>query len=214
MRIGKIDIAADLSILVWVQDAVDTGLGTMHHIQQILGAIRHMKVDHIALITELTPGTTYYYRIGNIAGSMSDGDPTWRFTTSTHTQEQLSFWVTGDFGAANTSQMEVRDAFIDYVDPDYPDFWLWLGDNAYDDGRDQEYQERVFTAPYGYEMLLTFLPFYPVPGNHDYGSVNSFAPPAAHRGPYYEIVEVPQNGEAGGIPSNTELYYSFDYSLS
>lgn len=167
--------------------------------------------DHIVLFTGLTPGTNYYYRIGTTEGMISDWNATWRFKTSTHTQEQVSFWATGDFGARNQLQIDVRDAFIEHMDGEFPDFWMWLGDNAYDDGTDEEFQERIFTPPYGYDSLLTFLPFYPVPGNHDYGSVNLFAPPPQHRGPYYDIVEVPQQAEAGGVPSGTEHYYSFDY---
>jgi len=170
-----------------------------------------MITDHIILVDDLTPGTTYYYRIGQEDGFFTDAHERYQFTTSTQTDEQLSFWAIGDFGSKNQNQIMVRDAFMDLVAPDYPDFWLWLGDNAYDDGKDFEYQERVFTPPYGYDSLMTFMPFYPVPGNHDYLSVNGFSPPPQHRGPYFDIVEVPQNAEAGGTPSNTELYYSFDY---
>ncbi len=32
---------------------------------------------------------------------------------------------------------QVRDAFINYSANKKPDFWLWLGDNAYPDGTDQ-----------------------------------------------------------------------------
>jgi hypothetical protein len=170
-----------------------------------------MVEDHIVLVEGLLPATQYYYQIGMSSGSMAPGADNQYFTTSNFDGDKLSFWATGDFGSRNQKQIDVRDAFIDHVNGDYPDFWLWLGDNAYDNGTDAEYQERIFTPPYGYDQLLTFLPFYPVPGNHDYGSVNLLSPPPQHRGPYFEIVEVPKNGEAGGTPSGTELYYSFDW---
>ena len=172
--------------------------------------IEEEDVNHIFLIENLTPGTTYYYQLRAEDGLLTAAGTNYRFTTSTDTQEQLSFWATGDFGEGSQNQIDVRDAFVNHVSPNYPDFWMWLGDNAYDEGTDNEFQEKVFTPPYGYEQLLTFLPFYPVPGNHDYGSINILSPPQQHRGPYYNIVEVPQNGEAGGIPSGTELYYSYD----
>ncbi|MEZ5007371.1 MAG: metallophosphoesterase [Chitinophagales bacterium] len=167
--------------------------------------------DHILLVDGLQPETVYYYRIKADDNYLTEWQPSHHFKTSSYTTEQLSFWVTGDFGSGNQKQINVRNAFENDVTPNFPDFWLWLGDNAYDDGKDYEFQDKVFTPPYGYDSLLTFLPFYPVPGNHDYKSVNMFSPPPQHKGPYFDIVEVPQNGEAGGLPSNTELYYSFDY---
>jgi hypothetical protein len=168
-------------------------------------------VDHIALVQGLTAGNTYYYRIGADDEFLTEWNEMYRFKTIPSNTTSTSFWATGDFGAKNQRQIDVRNAFVSYVDGDYPDFWLWLGDNAYDDGKDFEYQERVFTPPYGYDQLLPFLPFYPVPGNHDYNSVNLLSPPPQHRGPYFNVIEVPTQGEAGGVPSGTELYYSFDY---
>ncbi|MEZ5004179.1 MAG: metallophosphoesterase [Chitinophagales bacterium] len=167
--------------------------------------------DHIVLLEGLQPENVYYYRIKADDNYLTAWQASHHFKTSSYDTEHLSFWVTGDFGSGNQKQINVRKAFETDVTPNFPDFWLWLGDNAYDDGKDQEFQDKVFTPPYGYDSLLTFLPFYPVPGNHDYKSVNMFAPPPQHRGPYFDIVEVPKNGEAGGTPSNTELYYSFDY---
>ena len=31
-------------------------------------------------------------------------------------------------------------------------------------------------------------------------------------GPYYDIFTLPKEAEAGGVPSGTEAYYSFDYA--
>jgi hypothetical protein len=58
-------------------------------------------------------------------------------------------------------------------------------------------------------LFLDICLFTPTPGNHDYGSVNQTG--IVHKGPYFNIVNVFQNGEAGGEPSNTEKYYSYDY---
>ena len=140
--------------------------------------------DHILLVDGLQPSTTYYYSIGISSGFVQADEERYRFTTSNQTGDQVSFWATGDFGSTNQNQIDVRDAFIADAAGDFPDFWMWLGDNAYDSGTDAEYQAAVFTPPYGYDSLLTFLPVYPVPGNHDYGSVNLLSPPPQHRGPY------------------------------
>jgi len=167
--------------------------------------------DHVVLIEGLTAGNTYFYRLGAEDNALTDWDENHQFTTIPPNPNSTSFWVTGDFGSKSQKQIDVKNAFKNHVAGEYPDFWLWLGDNAYDDGKDFEYQERVFEPPYGYDDLLPFLPVYPIPGNHEYNSINSFAPPPSHAGPYYRIVEVPKYGESGGVPSYSELYYSFDY---
>ena len=97
---------------------------------------------------------------------------------------------------------------------------MWLGDNVYDDGKDSEYQTRLFELN-GFKDVFNRLPFWPSPGNHDYNEVweqstlfgipYSNIPLSQHEGPYFDMVDVPQQGEAGGFPSQLEVYYSFDY---
>src|SRR5438552_15844252 len=78
-----------------------------------------------------------------------------------------------------------------------------LGDNAYDSGQDSEYQAAVFDV---YPMVLKNTFLWPTIGNHD--SAFSYT---ATNFPYLNIFSLPINGEAGGVPSGTEKYYSFDY---
>jgi hypothetical protein len=49
---------------------------------------------------------------------------------------------------------------------------------------------------------------WPATGNHDLHSANA----AAQTGPYFDNFTLPKNGQAGGLPSNTEAYYSFNYA--
>ncbi len=169
--------------------------------------------DHIVELSQLNPSTRYYYAVGFEQSILVGGDSLHRFTTSppNNSEVPIKFWTIGDFGSKRQTQIDVRDAFFENTNLEEVDFWLWLGDNAYNDGTDEEYQEKVFSDDFGYNSLLPFLPFYPVPGNHDYKSVNRSAAPKKHDGTYFDIVEVPTQGEAGGRASNTELYYSFDY---
>ena len=81
---------------------------------------------------------------------------------------------------------------------------MMLGDNAYPDGTDSEYQAAVFNI---YQQLLTKAVLWSTLGNHDGHTADS----ASESGPYYDIFSLPRNGEAGGVPSGTEAYYSFDY---
>lgn len=71
-----------------------------------------------------------------------------------------------------------------------------LGDNAYNSGTDLQYQSGMFDV---YPDLLRQTVVWPTIGNHD-------SSPA-----YFDIFSLPRNGEAGGVSSGVENYYSFDY---
>ena len=171
--------------------------------------------DHEIKLSGLNPYTKYFYSVGFDAVVLSGGNKQHHFTTHPTPGEvkPVRIWAIGDFGKGSQNQRDVWQAYMGYTDRE-TDVWLWLGDHAYNDGTDQEYQDKVFSSYYGYDSIFKFMPFYPTAGNHDYNSV-SFGrtdPPAQHTGPYYDIVNVPTNGEAGGLASGYELYYSFDYS--
>lgn len=173
-------------------------------------------IDHTVNITGLEPYTEYYYAVSDGNTVLAGADENHRFRTSPviGTVQPIRAWVIGDFGKGNEKQMDVKDAFLEHVGDDMPDLWLWLGDNAYDDGTDEEFQYKVFGQQYGYGEVFPRVPFMATPGNHDYGAVLNIltgANPTTHDGPYFDIVDVPTNGEIGGVPSGYELYYSFDY---
>ena len=69
--------------------------------------------------------------------------------------------------------------------------WLMLGDNAYSDGTDAEYQDAVFDM---YPSLLRQTVVWPTLGNHDGHSADS----DTLTGPYYGIFTLPKSGVAGG----------------
>ena len=79
-----------------------------------------------------------------------------------------------------------------------------LGDNAYSEGNDVEYQAAVFDT---YPQVLPRTVLWPTLGNHDGFTADS----TTESGPYYDIFSLPRDGEAGGVASGTEAYYSFDY---
>lgn len=168
--------------------------------------------EHRVAISGLNPNTQYYYSIGTGTTTLSGPDSLHRFRTAPvpGTVQPIRTWVIGDFGKGNPEQAEVRNAFLSYNAGAHVDNWLWLGDNAYSDGTQQEFQQKVFSGN-GYPDEFKWLPFMTCPGNHDYGSINSLSPPLSHTGPYYDIVETPEQGELGGVASGNHLYYSFDY---
>jgi PKD repeat protein len=77
-----------------------------------------------------------------------------------------------------------------------------LGDNAYPQGTDQQYQMNLFEI---YPRSLRQTVLYPTQGNHDLFDSD------AGTFPYYDMFSLPELGEAGGVPSGTEEYYAVDF---
>ena len=163
--------------------------------------------DHELMIDGLDANTIYFYAVGNSNGQMMGGDDNHYFLTTPDTtgSQTVRLWVLGDCGTANDNQREVRDAYYNFIGSNHIDGILLLGDNAYTDGTQSEYQMALFENMYEEKLVNSVL--WPSFGNHDGHSSLS----ETQTGPYYDIFTVPKNGEAGGEPSNTEAYYSFDY---
>ena len=161
--------------------------------------------EHTVLLSGLSSETQYFYSVGSGATPLA-GDASYYFSTSPlpGVAADTRFWVLGDSGTANANARAVRDAFKTWASSSPADFMLMLGDNAYNDGTDVEYQAAVFNT---YPELLRQLPLWTTLGNHDGHNADS----GTQTGPYYEIFDLPKNAEAGGVASYTEAYYSFDY---
>jgi hypothetical protein len=164
-----------------------------------------LTTEHQVALTGLTPSTTYYYSVGSTTETLS-GDATHAFVTAppVSTSTPTRIWVLGDSGAANTFAEAVRDAYLAYPASSSANLWLMLGDNAYDHGTDAEYQAAVFDM---YPTMLRRSVLWPTLGNHDTAGLTT-APPTL---PYFAMFTLPTAGEAGGVASGTEKYYSFDY---
>lgn len=187
-----------------------------------------------ALITGLKPDTQYFYSIGGAA----EATPGFSFRTaprpdSLPSDGNIRVWVVGDPGTASSplldrgtgAQALVRDGFLTWstnngAEP--ADLFLMLGDNAYLDGTDDQFQTAVFDL---YGDILASTGMWPTIGNHEMGSggtstadsVALYTPgtgapdPGLVPMPYLNIHSLPTQAEMGGIPSGTEQYYSFDY---
>jgi hypothetical protein len=162
--------------------------------------------EHSVELIGLASDTRYYYSVGTSSEELSEGaDHTFTTPPVSGQAKPTRIWVIGDSGTANSNAEAVRDAYLPYHQTRPTDLWLMLGDNAYSDGTDDEYQEAVFDM---YPSLLTSTVLWPTLGNHDGHSADS----DSQTGPYYEIFTLPKQGEAGGVSSFTEAYYSFDYA--
>ena len=149
--------------------------------------------EHEVTLNGLLPDTRYYYSVGSSGQTLSGGDTGHFFATAPTpgTATPTRVWVIGDAGTANSNAIAVRDAYKSYTGSAITDLWLMLGDNAYPDGTDGQYQAAVFDT---YPALLRKIVVWPTLGNHDGHTADS----ATQSGAYYDIFTLPVNGEAGG----------------
>jgi hypothetical protein len=163
--------------------------------------------EHEVFVTGLSPATRYTYSVGTPAQVLAGDDSAHWFTTPppTGTRQRFRAWILGDSGTANADARRVRDGFEAWSGSASPDLWLMLGDNAYDSGTDSQYQAAVFDT---YPETLRTSVLWPTIGNHDALSADS----TTQSGVYYDVFTLPAGAEAGGLPSGTEAYWSFDWA--
>jgi hypothetical protein len=162
-----------------------------------------------ARLTGLEPNTRYYYVVLDGDHPLTTPDASFSFVTPppVGTIQPVRFWALGDSGTGRKPQADVHNAMLAAVKRENKplSFWLHLGDMAYGTGRDVEFQSRFFES---YTQTLRSSVCWPTMGNHE-GSISRGA---TGIGPYYDAYVVPRRGEAGGLASGTEAYYSFDYA--
>lgn len=161
--------------------------------------------EHEIKLTELSPNTKYFYSVGTAATTLAGSNANHFFVTSPlpGTPKATRIWVLGDSGTANANQVNVRNAYETFSGSRHTDLWLMLGDNAYPNGTDTQFQSALFNI---YTNMLRKSILWSTLGNHETYSVE---PNGNHA--YFDIFTLPKNGEAGGFASGTEHYYSFDY---
>lgn len=172
-----------------------------------------LTTEHEVTLSGLSPNTKYYFNIGNKSEVLSESDSEDMYVITAPKAGSKQFvraWILGDAGTANNNQRAVRDAYYDYVDAapmnsGKTDMMLFLGDNAYGSGTDEQYQNALFDI---YDDMLKKSVAWSCLGNHDGKSADS----ATQSGPYYDIFTFPTAAQAGGTASGTEAYYSFDYA--
>ena len=162
--------------------------------------------EHEVVLSTLSAGTKYFYSVGSTSQVLAGNDATHYFVTSPTAGSSIAtrIWVLGDSGTANANAQAVRNAYLTFTGTTHTNLWLMLGDNAYENGTDSEYQLAVFNM---YPTTLRQSVLWPALGNHD--TAHSSNPPASL--PYFAMFTLPTNAEAGGMASGTEKYYSFDY---
>jgi hypothetical protein len=166
-----------------------------------------LTTEHEIRISDLLAGTRYYYRFGSSAQVLQGDVDNYFFTApTTNNPSKVKIAVLGDCGLnTNDVQSNTLNVYRTYVGQNPAEVLLLLGDNAYDDGTDANYQTTFFNA-YGSTILKNHV-MYPTPGNHDYHTTSQ----TARTAPYYKVFTTPTKGESGGLPSGARNYYSYDW---
>lgn len=147
------------------------------------------KLGLIANITQLSPDTTYQYRVENHASQVIfEG----RFQSAPlpTAQRKIRLAAFGDSGSGDTHQFAVAKQIQLWQ----PEILLHLGDIVYPNGEATLYADKFFKP---YSSIISASPLFPTLGNHDIPNLSTylsiFAPP-------FEAAQ-----------SNNPRYYSFDY---
>jgi acid phosphatase type 7 len=156
------------------------------------------RTDHEVTVSGLAADTRYFYAVGSANATLAGNDANHFFRTHPvqGTAKALRVWVLGDAGRGNADQRAVRDAYLNFTGTRGTDLTLLLGDNAYEDGTDAEYQAKHFAI---YPMVTRNTVMWSTRGNHERDATA-----------YFNIFAMPRNAEAGGVASGTEAYHSFN----
>ena len=162
-------------------------------------------------LDSLQTSTKYFYEVYNGATLMPGGTPQYIKTgppIGTRNQK-YTFWLLGDFGVGvghadyathGLASQRVRDAFVAVNGGPHVDGVLFLGDIAYENGTEAQVDAGAF-ALYPNIMSNSFV--WPAMGNHEAVTSSGAA--------YLNAFALPAAAQAGGVASNTEYYYSYNY---
>ncbi len=159
--------------------------------------------DHEVELTDLGPAMEYKYSIGTTCCDVTGitfASSSFVTAPAPGPMGPTRVWLLGDSGFPTPDLARVRDAFLHWNGVHRLDAFLMLGDNAYNNGTDSDYQAAVFNM---FPTLLAQHVLWPTRGNHDLLYAPLFSD-------YYDIFSMPTAGECGGMPSASEAYYSFD----
>ncbi|MCB1096991.1 MAG: metallophosphoesterase [Verrucomicrobiae bacterium] len=170
-----------------------------------------------AHVSGLAPDTVYFYMILDLLDLVAGGDSQHWFRTApaSHSSRPQRFWFAGDTGDGTPAQFAGYRGLYHFLENEPSaeqralDGYIHLGDMAYGTmgqgrgGTDANFSDNFFGV---YGDLMKHTVTWTTMGNHEaYESDGVTA-----SGPYYDAFVLPAQGEAGGIPSGTEAYYSFD----
>ncbi len=170
--------------------------------------------EHIVKLSNLEANTKYFYEVWSENTLLSKSNNNYFITAPNNTSKRpIRIWAGGDFADISnqvylTNQTQVRDSYLNYSKNFNTDLWLWLGDAGYGGDRDNTLQNSIFDF-YG-PQIMNHVPFAAALGNHEFDEDQANQQKTRDVN-LLKITSPAINGEAGGIPSGTKAFYSFDY---
>ncbi|MBL7727049.1 MAG: metallophosphoesterase, partial [Dinghuibacter sp.] len=180
--------------------------GTVHGTYPLVFNDAALVTEHEIRLTGLSADTKYFYRFGSSTEVLQQGTDNYFITAPpAGTTRKLRFAVFGDCGRNdNGYQPQTLAAYQNYLGANAGEVMILLGDNAYTNGTDAEYESGFF-VPYQGSILKNHVVM-PAPGNHDYYGTSQ----ASRTGAYYQNFTMPTAAECGGVASGTEAFYSWN----
>ena len=110
----------------------------------------------------------YFYSVGTTINQLQGDSNPFFYTaplTSTTYEKPIRVWAVGDMAKQNDNETAMKEAFKKYVDTNYIDGFLMLGDNSYPSGFDQNFQDGFFN--YFQNDITKHTVLWPCVGNHE-----------------------------------------------
>lgn len=167
-------------------------------------------IGHTVSLTGLSPNTKYYYSIETNSAILERTSDNYFTTNPTvGSEKKTRIWAMGCFGSGELPQRLVQERFLEYIRNKDIDMSFQMGDLAYPDATEDDFQRNYF-QPYQNYRTMKQTPIYPSLGNHEYwmGAPNYYNFDGTA---YKNIFDTFTSAEAGGVASNTKRYYSFNY---
>ena len=180
-RVFLQQITADSAIIKWRGGADTVYIGTDRKQLDQLSSASSLHGHKQVQLTGLRADTNYYYAIGGAASTTA----TQQFRTAPVTGKapgdgNIHMWLLGDSGTATEQfrgkyshvgeALAVKEGFLTYnreqADNEPVDLLLLLGDNAYVQGTDAEWQGAFFDI---YPEIISSTATWPTIGNHEMG---------------------------------------------
>ena len=139
----------------------------------------------------LKPNTKYFYSVYSNGYKLASGKEYFFITNPKEKKTAFSFYALGDIGAKLPQSFADKPANCIENLKDRPSFGWGLGDIVYPKGESRNYDKQLFQP---FEKVFKNIPFYPVPGNHDW-----YTDPEKNFAKEWSL-------------PNNEHYYSFSYS--
>ncbi|HEU5290428.1 MAG TPA: metallophosphoesterase family protein [Cyclobacteriaceae bacterium] len=201
-------LSKEQKVLIWQTDSIPSNFKVTYNLhgspdkESVKSSYVQLKLKgktsylYRATLNKLQFDTLYHYEVHQNNNLIA------RDSFHTRTKKPFTrFAVLGDFGAGTTQQAAIAYRIAEKK----PQFVITTGDNAYQNGLEEDYRKNVFpyylpqsNGPAKGAALMNSIPFYMVLGNHDVRIDSLNEAPGAFA--YFYYSDLPLNGPVAQNP--------------